>query len=121
VHVELIYVLPVHQLVKLVFILHVQIVIPPDIFKQHLPKIFFQPKIGKMEIDETHNWIKVQNLYIARWIVIEKEQLTNINLGSEKKNLQQVKISVDIKLVSFQVIQLLKEFKDIFAWTYKDM
>jgi hypothetical protein len=42
-------------------------------------------------------------------------------LGS-KKNLQQVKINVDIELVvSFQVIQLLKEFKNIFTWTYKDL
>ncbi len=108
VHVEPIYVLLFQndQHVELVSILHVQIVIPPNIFKQHLPKIFFQPKIGEMEIDEMHAWIKVQNLCIVRWIVIEKEQLTKINLGSEK-NLQQVKINVDIELVSFQVIQLL--------------
>jgi hypothetical protein len=74
VHVEPIYVLHVQndQLVELVFILHVQIVIPPDIFKQHLPKIFFQAQIGEMEIDETHAWIRVQNLYITRWIVIKK-------------------------------------------------
>jgi hypothetical protein len=42
-------------------------------------------------------------------------------LGS-KENLQQVKISVDLELViSYQLIELLKEFKDIFAWTYKDL
>jgi hypothetical protein len=36
--------------------------------------------------------------------------------------LQQVKIDVDLEpVVSFQLIQLLKEFKNIFAWTYKDL
>jgi hypothetical protein len=49
------------------------------------------------------------------WTVIEEEQLTKINLGFEK-NLQQVKISVELKLVvNYQLIKLLKEFKDIFC------
>ncbi len=65
--------------------------------------------------------IKVQNLCIVEWTMIEKKQLTNIDLGSEK-NLQYVKISVDLELVvGYQLIELLKEFKDIFAWTYKDL
>jgi hypothetical protein len=42
-------------------------------------------------------------------------------LGS-KENLQHVKFSVDLELVvSYQLIELLKEFKDIFAWAYKDL
>jgi len=42
-------------------------------------------------------------------------------LGS-KENLQQVKINVDLKpFVIHQLIELLKEFKDIFAWIYKDL
>jgi hypothetical protein len=45
--------------------------------------------------------------------------LTKINLDSEK-NLQQVKINVDLELVvGNQLIELVKEFKDIFAWIYK--
>jgi hypothetical protein len=39
--------------VKSIFILHVQIAMPPNIFKQHLPKIFFQPKVREMGIEET--------------------------------------------------------------------
>ncbi len=66
-------------------------------------------------------WIRIQNLCIVGWIIIEEEQFTKTNLGFEK-HLQQVKINVDLKLViNFQVIQSLKEFKDIFAWTYKDL
>jgi hypothetical protein len=47
--------------------------------------------------------------------------LINIILGS-KESLQQVKINVNLEpIVSYQLIELLKEFKDIFAWTYKDL
>ncbi len=64
--------------------------------------------------------IRVQNLRIARWIVTKKKQLTKINLGS-KENLQQVNINVDLEpIINYQLIELLKEFKDIFVWTYKD-
>jgi hypothetical protein len=42
-------------------------------------------------------------------------------LGFEEK-LQQVKIGVNLEpVVSYQLIELLKEFKDIFALTYKDL
>jgi hypothetical protein len=86
--VKSIFVLPTQndQLVELVFILLVQIVIPHDTFKQHLPETFSQHEVGKMEIDETLAWIKVQNLRIIGWIVIKEEQLIKINLGSEKKS-----------------------------------
>jgi hypothetical protein len=49
----------------------------------------------------------------VRWIIIKEEQLTKINLGS-KKNLQQLKISVNLEHdISYQLIELLKEFMDI--------
>jgi hypothetical protein len=51
--------------VKLVFVLLVKIVVPHDNFQQHLPLTYFQPKVGKMEIDKTPTQIKVQNLRIA--------------------------------------------------------
>jgi hypothetical protein len=42
-------------------------------------------------------------------------------LGSEK-NLQQVKINLDLKhVINNQLIELLKEFKNIFAKIYKDL
>jgi hypothetical protein len=73
-----------------------------------------------MEIDKMPIWIRVQNLHITRWIVIE-EQLTKINLGS-KKNLQHVKISVDLEyVINYQLIKSLKDFKDVFAATYKNL
>ncbi len=64
-------------------------VIPFDTFKQYLLETFFQPKVREMEIDKTLARIRVQNLHITGWTVIEKKQLTKINLGFEK-NLQHV-------------------------------
>jgi hypothetical protein len=48
--------------------------------------MFFQLEMGEMEINDMFVWIIVQNLHIAGWTIIEKEQLTKINLGS-KENL----------------------------------
>ncbi len=74
-----------------------------------------------MEIVETPASTKVQNLCITGWTVIEEEYLTKIDLAFEE-NLQQVDSSVDLELViNYQLIDLLKEFKDIFAWTYNDL
>jgi len=74
-------------LVKPVLVQFVKITIPLDIFQQHLLETFFQFEIGEMDIDETHAQIRVQNLRIVRWTIIEKKLLTKINLGFEK-NLQ---------------------------------
>jgi hypothetical protein len=105
--------------VKPIFVLHVQIALPRYASKQHLLKTFFQLEVGEMEINKTPTQIRVQNLHIARWIVTKEEQLTNNNLGFEE-NLQKVKINVDLKpIVNYQLIELLKEFKDIFMWIYK--
>jgi hypothetical protein len=101
--------------VKLIHVRRVKIVIPLDTFQQHLLKTFFQAEVGEMEINEMLVQVKVQNLCIVGWTVTEEKQLTKINLGFEK-NLKHVKINVDLEPVfSYQLIELLKEFKDIFA------
>jgi len=41
------------QLVESVCILIINLIIPPDIIKQHLPEIFFHRKVGEMIVDET--------------------------------------------------------------------
>jgi hypothetical protein len=106
--------------IKPILVRPIKITIPPNTFQQHLLKTFFQLKVGKMEIDETLVQIIIQNLCIVGWTIIEEEQLTKINLGF-KENLQQVKINVDLEhVVSYQLLELLKEFEDIFAWTYID-
>jgi len=54
-------------------------------------------------------------------------QCDNLLWHMEKKTCSyicdsEVKVNIDLKLiVNSQLIQLLKEFKNIFAWTYKDL
>jgi hypothetical protein len=59
--------------VKLVHAQPIKIAIPFDILQQHLPEMFFQLKVGEMEIDKMPTQIKVQNLCIVGWIVIEEK------------------------------------------------
>jgi hypothetical protein len=54
-------------------VLVVNLAIPLDIVKQHLPKTFFHPKVGEMIIDETLVQERVQEQTIVSWIVIEEE------------------------------------------------
>ncbi len=75
----------------------------------------------KILVDITHASIKVQELKIARWMLLEDIQAKNLNLGI-KLDPQMVKTNVDLDSQTSQnVKQLLKEYKDIFAWTYKDL
>ncbi len=61
--------------------------IPPNTFQQHLPEIFLQHEVGKMEIDETLAQIKVQNLHNVGCTITKEKQLTMNKLGFEE-NLQ---------------------------------
>jgi hypothetical protein len=68
-----------------------------------------------MIVDETLVRERIQDLTIASWIVIEEEQLTKVNLGT-KENMQQVKVNASLEpIVTKQLVELLKEFKDVFA------
>jgi hypothetical protein len=54
------------------------------------------------------------------WKIIKEEQLTKINLGT-KENVQQMKVNFVLEhVVTKQLIELLKEFKDVFVWKYND-
>ncbi len=76
--------------------------------------------VGEMIIDETFAWKKIQNLTMVGWKIIKEEQLTKINLGT-KENVQQMKVNFVLEhVVTKQLIELLKEFKDVFVWKYND-
>ncbi len=39
-----------------------------------------------------------------------------------KENVQQMKVNSTLEsIVTNQLVELLKEFKDVFSWTYKDL
>jgi len=51
----------------------------------------------------------------TRWTNTEEERLIKINLGT-KENVQQVKMNFTLEpIVTNQLIELIKEFKDVFA------
>ncbi len=58
---------------------------------------------------------------MASWTLIEEQQLVKLNLGT-KANLQYIKVNAQLTKEKTQEFQmLLKEFKDVIAWTYKDL
>jgi len=60
-------------------------------------------------------------LQIVGWMFTEDEQLMKLNLGINGKP-HMVKINAQLETSKvLEVEQLLKEFKDVFAWTYKDL
>jgi hypothetical protein len=71
-------------------------------------------------MDNTFECLKVKNLKIAWWNMLEEAQICNLNLRTEVKP-KIVKINNNLDLVIIvQTKQLLKEYKDVFAWNYKD-
>jgi hypothetical protein len=72
-------------------------------------------------VDETPRNIKAQGLQIIGWTLTKDQQLMKLNLGTNAKS-QMVKINAQLKTWKvMEVEQLLKEFKDVFAWTYKNL
>jgi hypothetical protein len=70
------------QPIELICVLAINLVIPPDIIKQHLLETFFHLEIGEMIVDETFFQEQIQDLTIASWTITKEEQLTKINLGT---------------------------------------
>ncbi len=58
---------------------------------------------------------------MAKWNLSKEVQIHTLNLSSYDEP-QVVKLNVDLDFsIADAVEQLLKEYKDIFAWTYKDL
>ncbi len=71
-------------------------------------------------MDDTLACLKVKDLKIAQWNLLEEAQVNNLNLGTKTKP-KIVKINNDLDLmIVAQIEQLLKEDHDIFSWSHKD-
>ncbi len=70
-------------------------------------------------MDETPTKIKAQELQIVGWMLTKDQQLMKLNLGIDVEP-QMVKINAQLEISKvLEIEQMLKEFKDVFAWTYK--
>ncbi len=85
------------------------------------PKTYYKHQLDSVIVDETLAKIKAQWLQIVGWTLIENQQLMKLNMGTNVKP-QMVKINAQLETSKvLEVEQSLKEFKDVFAWTYKDL
>jgi hypothetical protein len=83
------------------------------------PKTYYHHNQVDIEMDEIPTKVQVQNLQIARTLI--KEQLVKLNLGIEV-NPQCIKVNRQLTKEKIEKLQiLLKEFKNMFAWIYKDL
>jgi hypothetical protein len=58
---------------------------------------------------------------ITKWNLSKKAQIHPLNLGTLNES-QLVKLNTDLNSAIVNAIeQLLKEYKDVFAWIYKDL
>jgi hypothetical protein len=65
--------------------------------------------------------IKVKNMKITKWNLPKEVQICPLNLNIHEEP-QLVKLNVELDLfVANATKQLLKEYKDVFAWMYKDL
>ncbi len=86
--------------------------------KVHL-ETYYNHQLENVIMDKTPTKIKVEELQIARWMLIEDQQLMKLNLGIDAKP-HLVNINAQLKIGKvLEVEQLLKEFKNVFVWTYK--
>jgi len=83
--------------------------------------MYYKHQPRTIAVDETLVKIKAHELQITRWTLIKNQQLMKLNLGIDAKS-QMVKINAYLEIGKvLEVEQMLKEFKDVFAWTYKDL
>jgi hypothetical protein len=83
--------------------------------------MYYNHQPGNVVVDETPTKIKVKELQITRWTLTKYQQLMKFNLGTNAES-HMVKINAHLEIGKvLELEKLLKEFKDVFTWTYKDL
>ena len=84
------------------------------------PNQFYKVKEGDITVDITPAAEAVKGKKIAGWTVEDEDLVKNLNLGT-LEDPKLVKIAKDLGEYGAKVKDLLLCFKDVFAFTYKDM
>ncbi len=85
------------------------------------PETYYNHQPNNVVVDETPAKIKAQELQIVGWMLPKSQQLMKFNL---RTNVEPQLVKMNAQLETNKVLeaeQLLKKFKDVFAWTQKDM
>jgi len=88
--------------------------------KHVYPKQFYKAKEEDIAVDHTLASKDVKGKKIARWTIEDEDLVKNLNLGTPEYP-KLVKIAKDLGEYKGKVKELLLKFKDVFAFTYKDM
>jgi hypothetical protein len=73
-------------------------------------------------VDEIPTKNKTHGLQIVGWTLIEYQQLMKFNLGiNAKPHTMKINAHLETSKVLEVEVHLLKEFKIVFSWTYKDL
>ena len=85
------------------------------------PAQFYKVKEGEIVIDRISALEPVKGKQIAGWTIEDDEMIKEINLGT-KEEPKMVRVGKDIEeKYEKKLIEVLKSYKDAFAWTYEDM
>lgn len=63
----------------------------------------------------------IRNKEITRWMLTIAKQLSKLNLGTNKAPCIMLISVAPSKQFQVKVKQLLSKFKDVFAWSYKEL
>jgi hypothetical protein len=83
-------------------------------------KFDFQHVPSNILVDDTPTHFNDKDWEIAQWNLLEEAQVRNLNLGTQiEPKIVKINNNLDLMIV-IQTKQLLKEYHDVFAWSYKD-
>ncbi len=81
----------------------------------------FPHTLGEIEVDATPSHIKVHDMKFTCWNLPKDVQVQDLNLGS-KYEPKMVKLNADLDdPIVGEVEALLQDYKDMFAWSYKEL
>ena len=85
------------------------------------PFHFYEMKEGEQAIDQTPTSKAVQGKTIAGWTIEDEDMIKEINFGT-MKDPKMVRIGKELDpTYEEQVIEILRDYKNVFVWTYEDM
>ena len=85
------------------------------------PDSFYTFTESTQKVDETPVRDKLRDVKVAAWNMTKEDQLHRLNIGT-KEDPKIVKISAHLPTDQAQAVEaLLREYTDMFAWTYEDL
>lgn len=85
------------------------------------PSHFYKMKEGEQAIDKTPASEVFKGKTIAGWIIEDEDMIKDISLGT-MEDPKMVRIGRELDpAYEEQIIKIPRDYKDVFAWTYKDM